>query len=100
MPEPSPHCLQTDRPASGVAGSAWVARVLGHFVLVLFTVFAFCAGSAAFAAPAPWYYWRSAVDGTRVCAQTSPGHGWERDSPAYDGPGCNARRKVLIIPML
>ena len=27
------------------------------------------------AAPAPWYYWRSLVDGQRVCAQTSPGPG-------------------------
>ena len=47
--------------------------------------------SAAQAAPAPWYYWRSMVDGTRACAQTSPGPGWERDSAAYDGPGCAPR---------
>ena len=51
------------------------------------------------AAPAPWYYWRSLVDGKRVCAQTSPGPGWERDSAAYEGPGCQPRRKVLIVPM-
>lgn len=51
------------------------------------------------AAPAPWYYWRSTVDGKRVCAQTSPGHGWERDSAAYEGPGCQPRRKVLVVPM-
>lgn len=51
------------------------------------------------AAPAPWYYWRSTVDGARVCAQTSPGHGWERDSSAHEGPGCHPRRKVLIVPM-
>ena len=51
------------------------------------------------AAPAPWYYWRSLVDGQRVCAQTSPGPGWERDSAAYEGPGCQPRRKVLIVPM-
>jgi len=51
------------------------------------------------AAPAPWYYWRSMVNGVRVCAQTSPGHGWERDSVAYEGPGCHPRRKVLIVPM-
>ncbi|WP_010461911.1 hypothetical protein [Acidovorax radicis] len=51
------------------------------------------------AAPAPWYYWRSTVDGARVCAQTSPGQGWQRDSAAYDGPGCRPRRKVLIVPM-
>lgn len=54
---------------------------------------------AASAAPAPWYYWRSKVDGVRVCAQTSPGAGWERDSAAYEGPGCQPRRKVLVIPM-
>ena len=57
------------------------------------------AASAVLAAPAPWYYWRSKVDGARVCAQTSPGPGWERDSPAFDGPGCQPRRKVLIIPL-
>ena len=51
------------------------------------------------AAPAPWFYWRSLVDGQRVCAQTSPGHGWERDSAAYEGHGCQPRRKVLIVPM-
>ena len=51
------------------------------------------------AAPAPWYYWRSTVDGARVCAQASPGDGWTLDSAAYDGPGCQPRRKVLVIPM-
>jgi len=51
------------------------------------------------AAPAPWYYWRSTVDGARVCAQTSPGPGWERDSAAHEGPGCQPRRKVLVVPM-
>ena len=51
------------------------------------------------AAPAPWYYWRSTVDRARVCAQTSPGHGWVRDSAAYEGPGCQPRRKVLVVPM-
>lgn len=56
-------------------------------------------GACVHAAPAPWYYWRSTVDGSKVCAQTSPGHGWERDSAAYDGPGCHPRRKVLVIPM-
>jgi hypothetical protein len=55
--------------------------------------------TAAFAAPAPWFYWRSKVDGQRVCAQTSPGSGWEKDSPPYEGPGCTPRRKVLIVPM-
>ncbi|MDH4428481.1 MAG: hypothetical protein QE495_18710 [Acidovorax sp.] len=54
---------------------------------------------AVAAAPAPWYYWRSLVDGARVCAQVSPGPGWERDSAAFEGPGCQPRRKVLVVPM-
>lgn len=57
------------------------------------------AATVASAAPAPWYHWRSKVDGARVCAQTSPGPGWERDGGPYEGPGCQPRRKVLIIPM-
>ena len=52
----------------------------------------------ALAAPAPWYYWRSLVDGARVCAQTSPGAGWAVDSAPHEGPGCQPRRKVLVIP--
>ena len=46
---------------------------------------------AALAAPALWYYWRSKIDGTRICAQTSPGPGWEQDSAPFEGPGCQAR---------
>ena len=51
------------------------------------------------AAPAPWYYWRSQVDGQRICAQTSPGVGWTRDSDAFEGPGCQPRRRVIVVPM-
>lgn len=54
---------------------------------------------AVSAAPAPWYYWRSKIDGARICAQTSPGNGWERDSAPYEGPGCQPRRKVFIVPL-
>ena len=67
-------------------------RVLFLFALLLAT-------ALAHAAPAPWYYWRSQVDGARVCAQTSPGPGWRRDSPAYNGPGCQQRRKVDVQPL-
>ena len=55
--------------------------------------------AAALAAPAPWYYWRSQVDGKRICAQTSPGAGWTRDSDAFEGPGCQPRRRVIVVPM-
>ncbi|WP_222910143.1 hypothetical protein [Pseudomonas sp. DNDY-54] len=29
------------------------------------------------AGPAPYYQWQSKADGTIICRQTSPGHGWE-----------------------
>ena len=59
---------------------------------------ALCSG-LALAAPAPWYYWRSKIDGHRLCAQVSPGPGWERDGGPYEGPLCQPRRRVLIVPM-
>ena len=31
----------------------------------------------ASATPAPYYQWQSKADGTVICRQTSPGHGWE-----------------------
>lgn len=56
-------------------------------------------GPLALAAPAPWYWWRSKVDGVRICAQNSPGSGWERDSGAYAGPGCAPKPRVFVIPV-
>lgn len=52
-----------------------------------------------FAAPAPWYWWRSKVDGAQVCAQISPGPGWERDGDPFAGPGCAPKPRVFVIPM-
>jgi len=45
------------------------------------------------AAPAPWYWWRSKATGHRVCAQTSPGNGWERLRGAYRDALCRHRSK-------
>jgi len=53
---------------------------------------------AALAAPAPWYWWRSKIDGHRLCAQVSPGAGWERDSGPFEGPLCQPRRRVFVLP--
>jgi hypothetical protein len=37
------------------------------------------------AAPAPWFQWRSKLDGKLVCAQTPLGPGWEKAlGPYYD----------------
>ncbi len=76
------------RPSRGPAALAAVGALGGMLAL-----------GVALAAPAPWYYWRSQVDGRRVCAQTSPGAGWARDSAAFDGPGCQPRPRVIVVPM-
>lgn len=43
-------------------------------VLIAFCLFLPVLSSAA---PAPYYQWQSKADGTVICRQTSPGHGWE-----------------------
>jgi hypothetical protein len=43
---------------------------------------------AVHAAPAPWYQWRSKIDGKLSCAQTSLGPGWVRDSGPYKDSRC------------
>jgi hypothetical protein len=47
-----------------------------------------CLCATAFAAPAPWYTWRSKVDGKQVCAQTALGHGWEKAAGPYKDSHC------------
>lgn len=44
------------------------------------------------AAPAPWYWWVSKLDGQRVCAQHMPAQGWEQVPGAYAQAGCQAPR--------
>ena len=48
--------------------------------------FSLCLPLLAAAGPAPYYQWQSKADGTVICRQTSPGHGWERlnDQPFRD----------------
>ncbi|WP_233168350.1 hypothetical protein [Xylophilus sp. ASV27] len=61
--------------------------------ILLLLVFLLPLGLAA--APAPWYQWRSLLDGTRVCAQTSPGEGWARADGPYSDAAC--RRPLHVI---
>jgi len=44
--------------------------------------------AAATAGPAPWYTWRSKVDGQQVCAQTPLGKGWEKALGPYKDSHC------------
>ena len=43
------------------------------------------------ARPAAWYWWASRVGDQRICAQTSPGEAWYRDSAAYKDSQCSIR---------
>lgn len=52
-------------------------RPLALFVAALAVSF------AASAQPAPWYKWRSKLNGKETCQQTSPGDGWERAGGPY-----------------
>lgn len=40
------------------------------------------------AGPAPWYQWRSKLDGTLACSQTPLGQGWDRASGPYRDSRC------------
>ena len=53
---------------------------------------AICAG--AWAGPAPWYQWRSKIDGTLSCAQTTLGFGWELASRPYKDSRCEKQARV------
>lgn len=46
------------------------------------------------AGPAPWYLWRSKIDGVRVCAQNSLGLGWERVAGPYKDSRCETAALV------
>lgn len=52
----------------------------------LFLALGLCLPALAGAGPAPYYQWQSTVDGTVICRQSSPGHGWQRlsDQPYRD----------------
>ncbi len=47
-----------------------------------------CVCVAAVAGPAPWYKWRSKIDGKQVCSQTPLGEGWEKASAAFKDSHC------------
>lgn len=47
-----------------------------------------CACASLAAAPAPWFTWRSKLDGKQVCAQTPLGPGWEKAGGPYKDSHC------------
>lgn len=59
------------------------------------------AGSASVgAAPAPWYWWHSRLDGRPHCAQSSPGTGWTKGMGPYRDLKCEqpVGKRVRVPP--
>ena len=46
------------------------------------------AANTALAGPAPWFQWRSKLDGKLVCSQTPLGAGWEKATGPYRDSHC------------
>jgi len=61
-----------------------------HFTLLLALGLAM---QAALAAPAPYFQWRSKLNGALACSQTPLGAGWEK----FAGPYRDARCEKLIV---
>jgi hypothetical protein len=59
---------------------------------LLFALFAF-ASATLLAGPAPWYQWRSKLDGKLVCSQTPLGPGWEKAGGPFKDSHC---RKPML----
>ena len=49
----------------------------------------------AAAAPAPWFTWRSKLDGKQFCSQTSLGPGWEKAGGPYRDGQCKYPLKFI-----
>jgi len=49
---------------------------------------------AALAGPAPYYQWRSKLNGVFACSQTPLGPGWEKTTGPYRDARCE---KLMIV---
>lgn len=56
-----------------------------HFTFLLTLVLA---AGAALAGPAPYYQWRSKLNGALACSQTPLGPGWEKSAGPYRDARC------------
>jgi hypothetical protein len=61
-----------------------------HLKLKIFSLLLILFCSAGVTGTAPWYKWRSKLNGEVICAQTSPGEGWEKVGGPYKNVRCDA----------
>ncbi len=50
---------------------------------------------SAVAGPAVWYQWRSKLEPSFLCSQTSPGDGWEKLSGPFSDARCEKRIAIV-----
>jgi len=60
---------------------------------IVLPLLAFSLAASALAGPAPWFQWRSKLNGALTCSQTPLGPGWEKTA----GPYRDARCEKLIV---
>lgn len=49
----------------------------------------------AVAGPAAWYQWRSKLEPSFLCSQTSPGEGWEKLNGPFSDARCEKRMAIV-----
>ncbi|HJU99324.1 MAG TPA: hypothetical protein VJ752_02100 [Burkholderiaceae bacterium] len=79
------------RAATAMSGHLRTVAALAHArrpLAALLAAALLLASAALAAAPAPWFKWRSKVDGSTSCSQWPLGPGWERAGGPYRDSRC------------
>ena len=76
-------------------GLTWGAGALSSAAMkrIALALLALFLAASASAGPAPWFQWRSKLNGALACSQTPLGPGWEKTG----GPYRDARCDKLIV---
>ena len=87
QPTVRPQSFPPRRPKARLARPAWPVWAAAALLVA----------GTALAAPAPWYWWVSKVDGQRVCAQHMPSKGWEKAEGPFAQAGCQVQRPRPLL---
>ncbi|CAN5839699.1 hypothetical protein BH11PSE12_BH11PSE12_01310 [soil metagenome] len=66
-----------------------------HIKKAIFSFAALLMAGSAVAGPAAWYQWRSKLEPSFLCSQTSPGEGWEKLSGPFSDARCEKRIAIV-----
>lgn len=80
-----------------LASMKFLSALPGRFLPLLFAGLIFAGlllAGQLHAAPAPWYQWRSKIDGKLTCSQTPLGPGWDKAAGPFRDSRCQKRIAV------